>query len=201
MYKFDQEILDKAMTFDDFQQYTLDIIDKKNIVAPYDNPDYLSFTVANHRRIDKILKDIQLSKKLYNELNDDVKKWTWIVFDEPWCSDASFSVPVLYAMSLASGGEIDFKIYLRDTHPEIMEHYLTDNGKAIPKLVCLDENMNELGTWGPRPAELQKLAIELKQRNADLTEKIKTSFGWYRKDKGESLQAEFIDLIKKWKNV
>ena len=26
---------------------------------------------------------------------------------------------------------------------------------SIPKLICLDQNLKELGTWGPRPKFLQ----------------------------------------------
>lgn len=200
MFHFTQEILKKGLDYDDFIQLSDDILVQKEHLPPYDDPFYLSYTNANHRRRKKLLSEIMLHKKLYNELADGISNWTWIVIDEPWCGDASFIVPILKAMELAAGGDIEMKLFLRDEHPAIMEQYLTNNGKSIPKLICLDKNLNELGHWGPRPQNLSVLVKEWVDENIDMNEKIKRVNRWYHKDNGESVQKEFINLIKNWKN-
>lgn len=200
MFQFTAEILNKGQDYEDFIKLSDQIIEQKASYSPYDDPFYLSYTNANHRRRLKILKDIMLHKKLYNELAEGIRNWTWVVIDEPWCGDASFIVPVLKAMELAAGGDIEMKIFLRDENPEIMEQYLTNNGKSIPKLICLDENLNELGHWGPRPQNLSLLVKAWMAEAIDMNEKIKRVNRWYHKDNSESIQKEFIDLIKYWKN-
>ena len=44
-----------------------------------------------------------------------------------------------------------------------MDHYLTNGGRSIPKLVVLRAaDLTELTTWGPRPAEAQELLYAYK---------------------------------------
>ena len=97
---------------------------------------------------------------------------------------------------------IDLRILLRDKNPDIMNQYLTNGGKAIPILVCFDaETMTELGKWGPRPSSAQKLAVELKNDpNVTAEEKKKKIILWYSEDKTNTIQNEFLKLIKLWKN-
>lgn len=202
MYQFTQELLKDMMSYEDFTAYAQSVLDKKITTAPYDNQDYFQYTEVNYNREKKSLRNFQLDKKLYNVISEGINEWTWVLINEPWCGDGSFIQPVLYAMSLASGGSIDFKIVLRDQNPDIINAYLTNGGKAIPKLVCLDKNLNELGSWGPRPIVLQDLFNEWKkEEDFDLNTKIKKVNRWYIKDKNESIQEEFIALIKTWKKT
>jgi hypothetical protein len=199
MYQFSCEILDKAMSYPAFIEYTQSVINIPPDKAPYLNPEIISYTEANLRRRKKIADTLQLEKKLYNELYEGIGNWTWVLLDEPWCGDSSFIAPYIYAMSLASAGDIELKILLRDTYPEIMEQYLSNNGKAIPKLICLDKGLNELGTWGPRPEKLQHLVKDWVQEGIDMNEKIKRVYRWYKADNGNEIQKEFLINIRNWK--
>jgi len=80
-----------------------------------------------------------------------------------------------------------------------MDQYLTNGGKSIPKLICVDENLNELGTWGPRPTILQDW---LKKEKANPTMEmadLKKEFQiWYTKDKGQTLQREMVLSMQTW---
>lgn len=201
MYAFNEAIIESGKSYDEFEAYSERIVAKEITDAPYDKEFYYSYTVANAKRGAKLLANMQLNKKLYNELTEGIEGWYWILLDEPWCGDASFSVPVLRAMELAADGDIGMKIFLRDKHHEIMEHYLTNKGMAIPKLVCLNKDLVELGTWGPRPQALGKLVNEWKIEGIDNDEKLKRVHKWYRKDNSESIQKEFIDAIRKWKKA
>ncbi len=202
MYKFSQKQIDDALSYTEFRAHTEKILTSDNKPAPYNKEAYVQYTEVNHQRTEKLLRNIQIDKKLYNALNEGINDWTWVLINEPWCSDGSFSQPVIEAMALASGGNINFKIILRDSNLDIMNAYLTNGGQAIPKMVCLDKNLNELGTWGPRPQELQEAFLEWKKDDSfDLNEKIKKVNRWYLKDKGQTIQKEFIDLIKEWKKT
>jgi hypothetical protein len=82
-----------------------------------------------------------------------------------------------------------------------MNQYLTNGGMSIPKLICVDEELNELGTWGPRPKFLQdwlfKNKANPKMSMADLKKEFQI---WYTKDKGQTLQQEMVLLMKSWTN-
>ena len=87
---------------------------------------------------------------------------------------------------------------LRDENDELMQQYLTNGGKSIPKLIAVSEDLEkELFTWGPRPAEAVQLVIDLKAKYGGITEEVKEALQkWYIEDKGISLQNEMIELIK-----
>jgi hypothetical protein len=200
MFQFTKEILADSLTHAEFMDLTKSILASDVKESPYDKESYFNYTTVNYNRAGKILRNFQLDKKLYNLLSEEAENWTWVLLNEPWCGDGSFIQPVLYAMSLAGGGSIDFKVILRDKHPEIMEHFLTNGGMAIPKLICLDKELNIMATWGPRPQELQSQFNEWKkEEDFDINTKIKKVNRWYLKDKTLSIQKEFIDLIKKMK--
>ena len=165
----------------------------------YQNPKMLRYTAENIQRIDDIRKSINIESKLYNALSAVDIDLIWLVLTEPWCGDASQVVPVLYTIASCSE-RIDFRILQSDAHPEVMGVYLTDGSRSIPKLICLRADTGEvLGTWGPRPAALQKIVLENKD-NPDLSfgAKVRMVHQWYTDDKTASIQHEFIDLVRNW---
>ena len=93
---------------------------------------------------------------------------------------------------------IDLRLVLRDDNDELMQQYLTNGGKSIPKLIAVSADLNkELFTWGPRPATAQVEVKRLLDENGGFNEKVKEGIQiWYNNDKGISMQNELIDLLK-----
>jgi hypothetical protein len=58
----------------------------------------------------------------------------------------------------------------------------------------LDERFQELGHWGPRPAELQAWVLEHRPRvpKAELYPQIRR---WYARDRGESTLREVLAIL------
>ena len=137
------------------------------------------------------------STNLTQTLSD---KLTWIVIAESWCGDAAQNLPVM-AKIAETNPNITLRVVLRDDNPDLMNQYLTNGGKSIPKLICIDENFNELGTWGPRPKFLQDWLYTEKANPTMEMNELKEQFQvWYLKDKGQTLQREMILLLKAWLN-
>ena len=95
--------------------------------------------------------------------------------------------------------KIEVKIILRDENLEIMDNYLTNGGRAIPKLIALDKStLEEKFIWGPRPATIQEVINVLKANNVtdlhQMVEKIQIA---YNNDHTASVQSEFISILKK----
>lgn len=159
----------------------------------------VQYTKMNVQRMKRIDKQLELSDGLVEQLNQVKQNWIWLVLTEAWCGDAAQNIPAIAKMADQSEN-IELKLILRDQHLDIMDEYLTNGGRSIPKLICLDaESLEELGTWGPRPAEAQEQAMQWK----DAPEMSKKEWAemlhkWYARDKTETQQKEFEQLIKKW---
>lgn len=180
---------------DDYEAYFKKVTNKEIVEPPYDQDFYFNYTEANFKRFGKIKTKVELNKKLYNVLNEGIDSWTWVLITEPWCGDASFMQPVIEAICIA--GDIDLKIALRDKEEDLMNAYLTNGGKSIPKLVVLNKDLQEIFTWGPRPAGLQKEIENLLKSGGSNDDKLKLAHQWYRKYGKEAIQQELLDLIKK----
>jgi hypothetical protein len=160
----------------------------------------LNTSQVNLHRITRLDKKATLTPELKEVLAQVNTKWTWYVITEGWCGDASQNLS--YIAKIAElNPNIELKLLLRDDNPEIMDAYLTNGGKAIPKLICINEETGEeLGLWGPRPQHIQFQVDALK---AEGPEAFKAKFGkmlhvWYGKDKGKSVQEELTKSIKSW---
>ena len=195
MFQFTKEKINNLLTVEDYNTYFEKVSTKEIIEKTYDEESFFLYTEANFKRSVKIKTKVSLNKKLYNELNEGIDTWTWVLITAPWCGDASFIQPVIEAICLA--GDIDLKIALRDKNDELMNAYLTDGGRSIPKLIVLDENYKDIFHWGPRPTELQALIQNLLKSGGSKDEKLKLAHVWYRKYGNEAIQQELLNLIKK----
>jgi hypothetical protein len=170
-----------------------DILTKRNTKAPYDNPDYLHYVQMNKARSDRWLKKNPVSEETIAGIKSIDTPQNWILITEPWCGDAAHSTPIIYLMSELNPN-ISLDIVLRDSS-ELIESYLTNGGKSIPKLVVRDENGNDLFDWGPRPAEAQQIVMDMKANNQPYAEVNKVIQNWYNKDKAVSIQSELNELF------
>ena len=195
-----QEDINRAMSFDGYLAFTKAIIQSDSPVGKYVKESTLRYTRLNLEQMERVIEHMTLQQKLYNLVSELKKNLVWLVLSEPWCGDAAWGVPALYIISTASD-KIDFRILLRDENPDIIKAYQTDGSNSIPKLICLRaEDLKEMGVWGPRPAELQKLVKEHKNSSLiDYTEKLRQVNQWYLNDMTKSIQDEVTELVKKWK--
>jgi hypothetical protein len=118
----------------------------------------------------------------------------WMVLTEPWCGDSAQNFPYI-AKIAACNSSIDIRILLRDQNPDIMDAYLTNGTRSIPKLVAFDSEGNELFQWGPRPQPAVELFHQLKESGAPREEVMQKLHLWYGRDRGRALEAEFIALL------
>ncbi len=195
-----QEDINRAISFDEYLAFTRAVIQSDSPVGKYAKESTLRYTRLNLEQMQKVLEHMTLQQKLYNLVSELKENWVWLVISEPWCGDAAWGLPALYIISTASD-KIDFRILFRDENPEIMKAYHTEGSNSIPKLICLQaEHLKELGVWGPRPAELQKMVKEYKDSSViDYKEKLRQVNEWYQNDMTKSIQDEITELVKKWK--
>lgn len=188
-YPFTLKKIEEGLSYEDY-------LKEANFrISSIQNDPYQEYTKLNIIRMNRIFKTIEITDSFLSVLNQINKKVYWIIISEPWCGDAANSVPII-AKAAMRNPAITLKIFLRDSNPEMMDYYLTNGTKSIPILIMLDENLNEVFRWGPRPKELQKLVIEMKNSNQfqkeDIIKKIQL---WYLEDKSKSIQEEITQLL------
>lgn len=159
--------------------------------------DRVNFTALNLKRIERLNKTIKLSPDQTEFFQNLRTRQTWLVFLESWCADGAQTIPVLNKIAEVSAN-IDLKIILRDEHPELMNNFLTNGTRSIPKLIILDKDLEVMETWGPRSNTATQMVSDYKKEygkiDADFKAKLQV---WYNKDRGISIINELIDLVQK----
>ncbi len=149
----------------------------------------IHYTQMSITRIKRGLSHYQITEELKQAVKN-TKALNWLLITEAWCGDASNTTPIM-ALAAALNPHIQLRVMVRDEHPEIMAHYLTNGSKSIPILVMMDKDFNELAKWGPRPKECQEMVLEAKSKGelpiADLMTMIQK---WYIADATQSTQRE-----------
>ncbi|MES2559263.1 MAG: thioredoxin family protein [Bacteroidota bacterium] len=192
--------LTKAMSYTAYMALMRDLLSENRTTGPNQSADLVEYTRLNFYRMERLNKTIVLSDELQSTLDMLNKRWTFLVITEAWCGDAAQCIPLMHAMSIASTGKIDLKLVLRDENHELMNQYLTNGGRAIPILICLEtDTLSPIGKWGPRPKPAQDMVIAFKQHPEVSYDDFKTQLHtWYAKDKTAAQQLEMVTLIAKW---
>jgi hypothetical protein len=147
-------------------------------------------------RMNRIDRTYSPGIELINELNKIEDPQLWMVITENWCGDSAQNLPYIAAIA-SLNNKIHLSIILRDSNIDIIDNYLTNGTRSIPKLVSYDEDGNELFQWGARPKTAQDLVIELKTQGFEKKYFLEKLHSWYAKNGGADIENEFLALIKK----
>lgn len=161
--------------------------------APYDK--YIPINQQRVKRIRKSLAKQGLSAALSDAVRGVKAGTKMLVLNEFWCGDGAQILPVHEAMVHASEGRLEVRALMRDDNLEVMDLFLTNGGRAIPKTVLLGEDLQVLGTWGPRPEEAMALVKRIKSDPAIAHTYSQEVHKWYTQDKQQNIQAELAVLL------
>lgn len=188
--------LTKSMSYQEYRQLVDDLAENNSTTGHDKSEAFTDFTKLNQRRIKRWDKTLKLSDEALQAIKIYNKKTTWLLITESWCGDAAHIVPVINKVA-EQNDNIILKLVLRDDNDDLMNEFLTNGGKSIPKLIALDENLNVIDTFGPRPSYATKLVEEYKAEFGKLTPEFKEELQrWYNKDKGQSTIEDLVELLK-----
>jgi hypothetical protein len=159
----------------------------------------IAATLINAQRMKRIDKQCIINYNLHTLISQINRKQKWLLISESWCGDSAQCVPVIAKMAELNKN-ILLEIIFRDEHLDLMDNFLTNGSRSIPKLICIDEKTDSINfIWGPRPKAIQDRVSELKKNFPEIThdELVKNIHLWYAQDKTKSIQAEFIELLNK----
>lgn len=195
-----QQHIDKSISFEEYYQLFEKQAAEKKTSGTNQSEALINYTKLNFSRFKRTYKTTQPSKEVLETVNCLNNKITWLVLTETWCGDAAQNIPV-FAKIAEVNPAISLRLIFRDEHLDVMDAFLTNGAQAIPKLICLDEQLNVLGSWGPRPAFIQDWFNEEKVKpNADMQQLKIEMQQKYNEDNGQTTQKEMVLLMQKWQN-
>ncbi|MCH2042495.1 MAG: thioredoxin family protein [Saprospiraceae bacterium] len=165
----------------------------------------LGYTKMNMHRMHRIDKSLTVKEALKDLVAKIDRPLSVLIIAELWCGDVAQNIPIVHKI-LATNPKISIRLTWRDEDPRLIEHYLTDGGKSIPKVIVFDPStMEELVVWGPRPLPAQEMVKAYKQQDPvtkePYSEFVKKVQLWYGRDRYETTQAEWLPILEKLQQV
>jgi hypothetical protein len=190
--------LSQSHSYVDYRNYIKDLLKEGKSTGKEQSEALTHYSELNEARMNRLEKTVKISTEIIQKLNQLNGDYIWLVISEGWCGDAAQILPVIYKMAELSE-RIDLKIVFRDENEDLMNLFLTNGTKSIPKLIILDKNTLEvLSDFGPRPIGAKQLILDYKAKHGIVDETAKTNLQlWYLHDKGLSIQKEILDLMLK----
>lgn len=191
-----KEYFEKAMTYAEYRRLIDDLSAQGKTTGENQSETYVSFGNLNRQRMKRLDKTVTIGDDLKEKVKNIKRPLVWLTLTEGWCGDAAQNIPAIEKIA-AENPLIKTRYLLRDENPELMGRYLTNGGRAIPVMICLDgETFQELGKWGSRPTAIQKYFLELKASGMEKAEIMELVQRRYNSDKEQSIQADFTELLQ-----
>ncbi|WP_291139004.1 thioredoxin family protein [Flavobacterium sp. UBA7663] len=190
-----QQTLLNSFSYSEYRKKVTELIAEGKSTGHEQSNDLFHYSELNEARMNRLEKTIAIVDEVKAKLENLDKKYIWLVLAEGWCGDAAQIVPVIHKMADVTD-KVELKIALRDDNDALMQHFLTNGGKAIPKLIVLDaETLEVVLDWGPRPHGAKQLILEYKAAHGVVDEAAKIELQkWYLHDKGISIQNEIVEM-------
>jgi thiol-disulfide isomerase/thioredoxin len=190
------ESLKKGTSYSDYRDLVSNLVEENSTTGNEKTEALINYTMLNDRRMKRWEKTVKLSEEAKSKIESYSKNITWLVITESWCGDAAHIMPVINKVAELSSN-IDYKVVLRDENNALMNQFLTNGGKAIPKLIMIDNTTNEVvNTFGPRPSVATEMVNTYKTERGKLTPEFKEDLQrWYNKDKGQSTVDDLLKLL------
>lgn len=188
--------IEKGINYTQYRQLVKQLVETQSTSGIDKTEALINYTSLNDRRMNRWDKTIKISEDDSIKIKNYKDKLTWVILTESWCGDAAHVIPVLNKISELNPN-INLKLVFRDENDALMNQYLTQGARAIPKLIVFDDNQGEVvGTYGPRPSEATKLVNDYKTKHGKLTPEFKEELQhWYNKNKGQNIVKDIIELL------
>ena len=188
--------LTKGTTYLDYRTLVADLVEENSTTGNEKTEALANYTMLNDKRMKRWDKTVKVSDEIKTQIESFNKKVTWLAITESWCGDAAHIMPVINKVAELNEN-IDYKVVLRDENDALMNQFLTNGGKSIPKLIMIDnETKAVISTFGPRPVKATDMVNAYKAEHGQLSPEFKEDLQrWYNKDKGQSTLEDLLSLL------
>jgi hypothetical protein len=193
-----ENYIKKSMQYAKYIKLIDDLLLEGKTTGTNQSEEMFNYGKLNRQRMKRLANTVKLDDSLVEKVKNVKRKMIWLIITEGWCGDAAQSIPVIEKIA-HENSNIETRYVLRDENLELIEKYLTNNARSIPKLIALDaETLEELGTWGPRPQAAMDYFVEMRESGMEKPEMMENLQRWYLKNKEKEIQTEFKNLLEKW---
>lgn len=186
-----------SYTYLEYRKIVSDLLAEGKSSGNEQTEELLHYSKLNETRMNRLDKTIHADENVIKKIHALRKEYVWLTLTEGWCGDAAQIVPILFKIASVSD-KIKLKLVFRDENEALMNLFLTNGSKSVPKVIVLDAKTLEVkATWGPRPEGATHLIKSYKAQYGVVDETAKTELQlWYLNDKGLSIQNELADLME-----
>ena len=175
-----------------FEEYLKETERRIAVQAPED--EHNEYYELGLQRIHRTLKTFKRDEADLATLKAKSFSGKILIISEPWCGDASATVPALAAFFL---GENEVKIFYRDSDASLIDQFLTDGSQSIPKVLILNEDFSVKNVWGPRSKYGTELLKKFKAHpdTYPREEFYNDLQVYYAKNRGKDTVEEILELL------
>lgn len=177
-----------------FAQY-MDVAQQRYDQSAETSDEFEEYYKLGLHRMERVLKQFKPDEQKLQALQQKNFQGKLLVISEPWCGDASATVPAVAKFFEAAGTEV--RIFLRDSDTTLIDQFLTEGTQSIPKILILNDQFEVIKTWGPRPAYGTELLKKFKAADGayareDFYNDLQV---YYAKNRGADAISEIVDLL------
>ena len=173
----------------------MSVVSEDRFAAGFSWEDYMRNSEKNLERFNENYRKMSLDPEDAGFFAGFATPLKVLILGEDWCGDVVQSLPPIIRL-LERSPSIAYRIFRRDENLDIMDRYLTDGSRAIPCLIFMDDGLNELARWGPRPEECQAIMRDNKGKipMEEIYPRIRT---WYRQNGNGPLVQEMREVLER----
>jgi thiol-disulfide isomerase/thioredoxin len=192
-----RDSLSKSQSYESYRDLVNKLSEHNATTGAVQSEALINYTKLNDRRMKRWDKTIKVPEDIQEKVNTVNDKMTWLVITESWCGDAAHLMPAMNKLA-ALNENIDLRVVLRDENEALMDRFLTNGTRSIPKLILIDDGSGEVvNTYGPRPSTLAKIVSDFKNTYGKLTPEFKEDLQhWYNRDKGQTTLEDLVDSLE-----
>ena len=136
---------------------------------------YSRYNMERHERVEALWEP---SDAYSQAVTADHGAAVWLFITEDWCVDSAYSLPLIHWGS-EQRADVTLRILLRDESPEIMDLFLTEGKRSIPKFVGISSEGDVRFVWGPQPEVLRDIRQDLMANGTEGRIVSSTTVDWY----------------------
>lgn len=191
-----------SFSYAEYRNHVSQLLLEKLSTGDTQSEDLFNYSTLNEVRMNRLDKTIKIPQEIKDKLANLKKEHLLLVISEGWCGDAAQIVPVMNKIAEESS-KLELKIVLRDENVTLMDEFLTNGARSIPKLILVEKDTHIVrGSWGPRPHGALKLILDYKEKFGVIDQEAKTELQkWYLQDKGISTMEEIVVLLENAENM
>ncbi len=185
-----------SYTYEEYKKLVADLLVEGKSTGHEQSEALTNYSMLNDRRMKRLDKTIKINGSVAERFSNTETNVTWLVLTEGWCGDAAHALPIMNKLSETNEG-IELKVVLRDDHEELMNQFLTNGSKSIPKLIVFDNDKKQvLNSWGPRPSIATDMVNDYKAKHGRLDPEFKQDLQvWYNKNKGTNIADDLLEML------